>query len=300
MCSDRYADDMPFLLPNTQLPPTRSLFSKTSTARPRAASSLATGSPLEPAPTTQVRGQGGHVRDATAPACQDPAHGSETAEVRAAGCVVYRRAADGLELALVHRPRYDDWELSQGQAGKRRRDRRRDAARREVLEETGLARRARPPAGGEARYRDRARNCSKIVRYWLMTADPDDPGPGFTPNHEVDELVWELPPAALARLSYPTDREMVERASGARVNRPPVPWDADGWARLTGRPGTQMVDAAIDAIDAACVGPHCQPGRRFAAARADRRLVDDTRASAAALLGGDPAACVVRPEHDRR
>ncbi len=58
MCSERYADDIPFLLPNTQLPPTRSLFSKQSKGTPASASALITGRPLEPAPTMQVRGSG--------------------------------------------------------------------------------------------------------------------------------------------------------------------------------------------------------------------------------------------------
>ena len=41
--------------------------------------------------------------------------------VRASGGVVGRKAADGsLEILLVHRPKYDDWSLAEGQAGSRR------------------------------------------------------------------------------------------------------------------------------------------------------------------------------------
>ncbi|WP_229331697.1 NUDIX hydrolase, partial [Streptomyces sp. UNOC14_S4] len=60
--------------------------------------------------------------------------------ILAAGCVLWRRAAGGdggLEVALVHRPKWDDWSHPKGKlkAGE-------DAlsgAVREVLEETGMA-----------------------------------------------------------------------------------------------------------------------------------------------------------------
>jgi hypothetical protein len=56
MCSDRYDADIPFLLPKTQLPPTRSDFSKTSNSIPASCSSLAAAIPEEPAPITQAVG----------------------------------------------------------------------------------------------------------------------------------------------------------------------------------------------------------------------------------------------------
>src|ERR1700730_6865853 len=56
MCSERYADDIPFLLPNTQFPPTRSDFSKQSNGIPRSCSAFAAAMPDEPAPMTQATG----------------------------------------------------------------------------------------------------------------------------------------------------------------------------------------------------------------------------------------------------
>src|ERR1700730_17726702 len=56
MCSERYAEDIPFLLPNTQFPPTRSDFSKQSNGIPRSCSAFAAAMPDEPAPTTQATG----------------------------------------------------------------------------------------------------------------------------------------------------------------------------------------------------------------------------------------------------
>src|SRR4051812_2756391 len=59
MCSDRYADDISFLLPKTQLPPIRSDFSNTSNSRSASWSFLAAAIPEEPAPTTHAVGSFG-------------------------------------------------------------------------------------------------------------------------------------------------------------------------------------------------------------------------------------------------
>src|SRR3954464_1813740 len=56
MCNERYADDISFLLPKTQLPPTRSDFSSTSTSMPASRNFLAAAMPDEPAPITQAVG----------------------------------------------------------------------------------------------------------------------------------------------------------------------------------------------------------------------------------------------------
>src|SRR3954464_10851719 len=58
MCSDRYADDIRFRLPKTQLPPTRSYFSSTSTSIPASRNFFAAAIPDEPAPITQAVGSG--------------------------------------------------------------------------------------------------------------------------------------------------------------------------------------------------------------------------------------------------
>jgi 8-oxo-dGTP diphosphatase len=126
---------------------------------------------------------------------------SDTGSVRAAGGVVVREVRGAIEIAIVHRPRYDDWSLPKGKLldGESFEE----GAEREVTEETGLqVRRGEelPPV----RYRDR-RGRPKIVRYWLMTCT----GGAFSPNDEVDVLRWVSPRQAARLLSYPHDRALV-------------------------------------------------------------------------------------------
>ena len=35
-------------------------------------------------------------------------------DVLAAGCLCWRRAGNGLEVLVIHRPRYDDWSFPKG------------------------------------------------------------------------------------------------------------------------------------------------------------------------------------------
>ena len=129
----------------------------------------------------------------------------EAAEVRAAGGVVWRPAGDTIAIAVIHRPRYDDWSLPKGKLDPG--ESWEDGALREVEEEIGI--RARlgeelTPIG----YNDR-KGRAKVVRYWLM--EPEDER-AFTPNDEVDELRWLAPDEAVGVLSYPHDVDLVNEA----------------------------------------------------------------------------------------
>jgi 8-oxo-dGTP diphosphatase len=121
------------------------------------------------------------------------------AEVEAAGGVVLDH--DG-RVALVHRPRYDDWSLPKGKLDPG--ESFEEAALREVEEETGMRCRLLDMLD-PVEYRDN-KGRQKLVRYWLMAVDED---PGFMPNDEVDELRWVPPEEAVALLSYPHDAELV-------------------------------------------------------------------------------------------
>jgi cysteine desulfurase family protein (TIGR01976 family) len=80
------------------------------------------------------------------------------------------------------------------------------------------------------------------------------------------------------------------------VNRERFPGLADGWARLDGPGGTQMVDAAIDAMtDWMRSGRTANEGGAFLHARASDEIVETARASVARLLGADPRGVAFGP-----
>ncbi|OBK29830.1 NUDIX hydrolase [Mycobacterium asiaticum] len=134
--------------------------------------------------------------------------------VYAAGAVLWRPrtgagakaatkpGAKSLEIAVIHRPRYDDWSLPKGKLDPG--ETAPVAAAREVLEETGhhcrLGRRLNtityPIDQGVKR-----------VHYWAARST----GGSFAPGNEVDELLW-LPIAdALKKLEYAPDRKVLQR-----------------------------------------------------------------------------------------
>lgn len=122
---------------------------------------------------------------------------------RAAGCVLWRRAASGddVELALVHRPKWADWSFPKGKL-KRGEDWLTGAVR-EVAEETGMS--CRPgPEMPTVHYLVNGR--PKKVRYWAAEAT----GGTFEPNNEVDRLLWLSPAQARRVLTQGRDREMVD------------------------------------------------------------------------------------------
>jgi 8-oxo-dGTP diphosphatase len=108
-----------------------------------------------------------------------------------------------VEVALVHRPRYDDWSLPKGKLDPG--ESLFAAAVREIHEETGVRVRLGPWLR-DVRYA--VADGRKFVRYWAAEArTPAD----FTPNHEVDELRWVTPDEAVRLLSYAHDADVVAR-----------------------------------------------------------------------------------------
>ncbi|MFL6050439.1 MAG: NUDIX hydrolase [Gaiellales bacterium] len=122
--------------------------------------------------------------------------------VRAAGGVL----VEGERVALVHRPRYDDWTLPKGKNLAGEDDT--AAALREVLEETGFQGRIERDLG-VVRYTVERHGAvlPKVVRYFVMRVA----GGAFEPNDEVDELRWVRRDQAAQLLSYDRDREVLAR-----------------------------------------------------------------------------------------
>jgi 8-oxo-(d)GTP phosphatase len=111
--------------------------------------------------------------------------------IEAAGGVLWRPAAGGvgLEIALVHRPKYDDWSIPKGKLNSGEHPL--IGAIREVWEETGYTGVPGRPLG-EIRYlKDGA---PKRVKFWAMRVASGE----FVPNDEVDQMMW-LPPREASR-----------------------------------------------------------------------------------------------------
>ena len=131
--------------------------------------------------------------------------------IQAAGGVVWRTKSANedhtdVEVAIVHRPQYDDWSIPKGKCA--RGEPLVECAIREVFEETGY----RVRVGrylGEAHYMkvSAGEERPKVVYYWSMRAD----GGLFTPTQEVDGLRWLSIDDARAMLTRSTDRDILDR-----------------------------------------------------------------------------------------
>ncbi len=121
--------------------------------------------------------------------------------VRAAGAVLWRPNPDSGDplIAVIHRPRYNDWSLPKGKVDPGETEP--VTAVREIYEETGqqsqlgrrLCRVTYPiPIG------------TKIVHYWTARGL----GGEFTPTREVDQLLWLPADEAKKQLTYPYDRKV--------------------------------------------------------------------------------------------
>ncbi|RMI35509.1 NUDIX hydrolase [Nocardia stercoris] len=123
--------------------------------------------------------------------------------IRAAGAVLWRHGAGGaLEIAVVHRPKYNDWSLPKGKLDPGETSM--VAAAREVTEETGLHCRLGRFLG-HVTYPITGHRKLKRVDYWAAWVCDGK----FEPNSEVDVLRWVPVDRVMDALSYPMDRQIV-------------------------------------------------------------------------------------------
>ena len=122
--------------------------------------------------------------------------------IKAAGALLWRLAPTGYELAVIHRQRYDDWTLPKGKLEPG--ESWRDAALREVTEETGYRAEILGFAGAVAYQTDKG---PKVVRFWHMKAIAES---GLELDDEVFEVVWMTTTLARERLQYPVEQALIE------------------------------------------------------------------------------------------
>ena len=137
--------------------------------------------------------------------------------VLAAGGVQWRRDPSDPEVALVHRPKYNDWSLPKGKA--KAGEHLLVTALREMTEETGY----RPRIGPyliTARYRVTSgdRSSNKVVTYWSMRCA----GGSFRASSEVDQMQWLPLEQARRSLTSASDRAVLDAFTRTRRDTEPL------------------------------------------------------------------------------
>ena len=125
--------------------------------------------------------------------------------VRAGGGVLWRGTPSAPEVAVIHRPAYDDWSLPKGKA--KSAEHLLLTTLREVEEETG-GRGVLGPMLMTTRYRviSHRRLADKVVTYWSIHWTEGD----FEPSDEVDEMRWMTVAEARSSVTKRSDVAVLE------------------------------------------------------------------------------------------
>lgn len=128
---------------------------------------------------------------------------SEVPLIQAAGAVLWRKSdISQLEIAVIHRPRYDDWSLPKGKVESG--ESHISASYREIQEETGYESTFGPEIGTVVYKLEGA---PKEVRYWAAAATVKTGNPN---PQEVDEVLWLAPKKAKEKLTNKDDQAIVD------------------------------------------------------------------------------------------
>lgn len=124
--------------------------------------------------------------------------------IRAAGALLWRENSDlALEVALIHRPQYDDWSLPKGKVEMG--ETALQCAYREVFEETGI----RATFTRQLETIDYEESGEvKRVKYWAAHCALNNIE--FAPNEEVDQMKWLSASQALEQATHDSDKSIIE------------------------------------------------------------------------------------------
>jgi len=124
--------------------------------------------------------------------------------IRAAGALLWRETTERtIEIALIHRPKYDDWTLPKGKIEEG--ETALQCAFRELIEETGITASFTRQLG-TVEYEESGQR--KRVIFWAAQCAKD--ASQFIANEEVDQLEWLSPELALSKATHESDQQMIE------------------------------------------------------------------------------------------
>ncbi len=135
--------------------------------------------------------------------------------ILAAGALVWRKSKEKkIEIAVIHRPKYNDWTIPKGKVELNESSI--ACAYREVIEETSLE----TEFGmylGEVKYQ--SLDGPKQVSFWSAQVVKENT---FTPNSEVDEIKWVEAAKAAKFLSLESDREILSKFNKLKYESKPL------------------------------------------------------------------------------
>ena len=172
--------------------------------------------------------------------------------ILAAGAIVWRKHKEKFtEVAIIHRPKYDDWTFPKGKCEVN--EALIACAHREVLEETNIHTEFGAYLGQVEYSTTEGR---KQVSYWSAKVIDEKT---FTANAEVDEIKWVAVTKVRELLSMETDKEILDKFMKVNLVSADSPTGID-LERLLVSSASQVrpVSKLIDSDIAPC---NCLPGK---------------------------------------